>query len=125
MSIFRCIAVFTTWLLMLAPALAQVSVEIRDLRPNGITIDTLNYPLLRAWLRANVNGSPYTFGKSELSIVESNFSSKAISVAQPDGQGYQEVTWMTRSEEQIERNSSSPQILEPVQVRWASMIVVI
>jgi len=38
------------------------------------------------------------FGKSELSIVESNFSSKAISVAQPDGQGYQEVTWMTRSE---------------------------
>ncbi|MFN4988651.1 MAG: WD40 repeat domain-containing protein [Ignavibacteria bacterium] len=98
MSIFRCIAVFTTWLLMLAPALTQVSVEIRDLRPNGITIDTLNYPLLRAWLRANVNGSPYTFGKSELSIVESNFSSKAISVAQPDGQGYQEVTWMTRSE---------------------------
>lgn len=98
MSTFRCIAVFTTFFLMLTSALAQVSVEIRDLRPNGITIDTLNYPLLRAWLRVNVNGSPYAFTKSELSIIESNFSSKAISVAQPDGQGYQEVQWMTRSE---------------------------
>ena len=83
---------------MLTPALAQVSVEIRDLRPNGITIDTLNYPVLRAWLRANVNGNPYAFAKSELSIIESNFSSKAISVGQPDAQGYQEVIWMTRSE---------------------------
>jgi len=83
---------------MLNPAFSQVSVEIRELRPNGITIDTANYPVLRAWLKVMAKGKSYTCTASELSIIESNFSSKAISVGQPDKQGFQEISWMTRSE---------------------------
>ena len=83
---------------IVSTSISQVRVEIRELRPIFITIDTADYPIMRAWLRVSANGSPYTFSKSELTIIESNFSSKATTVSIPDAQGYQEVSWITRSE---------------------------
>jgi len=90
-SIISFFAIITT-------SYSQVRVEIRELRPNFITIDTADYPVLRAMLRTTANGAPYTFSSSELTIIESNFSTKATSVSAQDAQGYQEVTWITRSE---------------------------
>jgi WD40 repeat protein len=90
-SIISFFAIVTT-------TFSQVRVEIRELRPNFITIDTADYPVLRALLRTSANGTPYTFSSSELTIIESNLSTKATSVSAPDAQGYQEVTWITRSE---------------------------
>ena len=90
-SIISFFAIITT-------SYSQVTVEIRQLIPISVTIDSANYPILRAWLRVSANGAPYTFSNSELTIIESNFSSKATSVSIPDAQGYQEVTWITRSE---------------------------
>ena len=92
--IFTICAFFT----IVSTSLSQFRVEIRELRPQFITIDTADYPVLHAWLRATNKGSSYSFSTNELTIVEGNLSTKAITIASPDPQGYQKVSWVTRSQ---------------------------
>ena len=92
--IFTICTLFT----IVSTSLSQFRVEIRELRPQFITIDTADYPFLHAWLRATNNGTPYSFSTKELTIVEGNLSTKATTIASPDAEGFQKISWITRSQ---------------------------
>lgn len=87
-----------TFFAIVSTTFSQFRVEIRELRPQFITIDTADYPFLHAWLRATNNGTPYSFSTKELTIVEGNLSTKAITIASPDAEGFQKISWITRSQ---------------------------
>jgi WD40 repeat protein len=93
-KLFSILCIFT---LCIVDAEAQIQLEIKQQNIYE-TVNPIAFPLLKASLKATVNGQSHIIIPQELLIVDDNRSSKAISIAAPDNQGFQAITWITRSQ---------------------------
>jgi hypothetical protein len=88
---------FLIFTLLTIDAEAQIQLEIKQ--QNILeTVNPAAFPLLKASLKASVNGQSHIILPNELLIVDDNRSSRAINIAPPDNLGYQIITWITRSQ---------------------------
>ena len=88
---------FLIFTLLTIDAEAQIQLEIKQ--QNILeTVNPAAFPLLKASLKASVNGQSHIILPNELLIVDDNRSSRAINIAPPDNLGYQVITWITRSQ---------------------------
>jgi WD40 repeat protein len=93
-KLFSILCIFT---LCIVDAEAQIQLEIKQQNIYE-TVNPIAFPLLKASLKATVKGQSHIIIPQELLIVDDNRSSKAISIAAPDNQGFQAITWITRSQ---------------------------
>ena len=72
-------------------ASAQTTIELKP-------IDAADYPKLHVSVKVTSNGASHTLQIPELTIIESNRSTQAFQISPIDAQGWQKVSWYTRSE---------------------------
>ena len=76
---------------------SQFDFEIYSYDKFQITsVDTINYPRYSAKLRAKYDGIYVTLSTSNIFIIENNLVSQPYQIEQPDGQGWQTITWITK-----------------------------
>lgn len=94
MKIIKYLVIIGIFFLLINQGKAQLAINVKNLA--GSALIDFSYPFYSSYIKVTENGVPVTVTKDEIFLREPAYDIIPAEVGAPDGDGYQQVKWVTR-----------------------------